>query len=123
MSKKFKILSIDDSKAVHAFLKDCSSELALSFSSVFNGAEAIELLTNNINQFDVIFLDWEMPIKDGPTTFNELKKLGLKTPVFMLTSKNNPEDIMKMIEAGVMDYLMKPFTKEIIQEKILQNLG
>ena len=75
-------------------------------------------LKDNINNYDLIFLDWEMPIKDGPTTFYELKELGLKTPVLMLTSKNDPKDIVKMIEAGVFDYLMKPFTQNIIEGKI-----
>lgn len=121
--KKYKILCIDDSKSVHAFLKNCVESMSESFSSVYNGAEAVEHLNNNINAYDIIFLDWEMPIKDGPTTFEELKSMGIKTPVFMLTSKNDPNDIAKMIDAGICDYLMKPFTKDIIQEKIAINIG
>lgn len=121
--KKYKILCIDDSKSVHAFLKDCVSDLSESFYSVFNGAEAVEHLAENKDAYDIIFLDWEMPIKDGPTTFEELKKMGVKIPVFMLTSKNEPTDILRMVEAGVCDYLMKPFTKDIIKEKIALNIG
>ncbi len=115
---KIRILCIDDSKSVHAFLKDCVKDIATQFESVFNGQEAVELLQKKNSDFDLIFLDWEMPIKDGPTTFAELKKMGVKTPVFMLTSKSNPTDIVSMLDAGVTDYLMKPFTADIIVEKI-----
>lgn len=121
--KKFKILCVDDSKSIHAFLQECLVPITETIDHVYNGQEAVDLLKSNLNAFDVIILDWEMPIKDGPTTFNELKALGLKTPVFMLTSKNNPSDIMQMVEAGVTEYMMKPFTADIVIEKIQQLLG
>jgi two-component system chemotaxis response regulator CheY len=123
MTKKFKILCIDDSKSIHAFLEECLVPITETIDHVYNGQEAVDKLKTNLNAFDIIILDWEMPIKDGPTTFKELTSLGLKTPVFMLTSKNNPADIMLMIEAGVTEYMMKPFTADIIIEKIQQILG
>ena len=121
--KKYKILCIDDSKSIHAFLEECLVPVTETIDHVYNGQEAVDKLKLNLNAFDLIILDWEMPIKDGPTTFNELKVMGLKTPVFMLTSKNNPSDIMQMIEAGVAEYMMKPFTADIVIEKIQQTLG
>ena len=120
---KIKILCVDDSKAIHAFLNECLVPIAESIEHVFNGQEAIDKLKSNPNAFDVIILDWEMPVKDGPTTFSEMKLIGVKTPVFMLTSKNNPLDIMQMIEAGVSEYMMKPFTSDIIIDKITQVLA
>ncbi len=82
-----------------------------------DGLAGIEQLKKNQN-YDMIFLDWEMPIMDGPTAFDEMKKMNLKIPVVMLTSKNDPMDIMRMIEAGVVDYLLKPFTADIIESKV-----
>ncbi len=123
MTKKFKILCVDDSKSIHAFLEECLTPITERIDHVYNGQEAVDKLKSNLNAFDVIILDWEMPVMDGPTTFKELKALGLKTPVFMLTSKNNPSDIMQMIEAGVTEYMMKPFTADIVIEKIQQILG
>jgi two-component system chemotaxis response regulator CheY len=120
---KLKILSIDDSKSIHAYLEDCLAPITESLVHVYNGQEAVDKLKENLNAFDIILLDWEMPVKDGPVTFNELKSLGLKTPVVMLTSKNNPNDILQMIEAGVAEYMMKPFTADILIEKIQQVLG
>ncbi|MFZ4712466.1 MAG: response regulator [Bacteriovoracaceae bacterium] len=120
--KKYKILCIDDSKSIHSFLKDCLTEQIETFTSVFNGAEAVEHLSDKKEFYDLIFLDWEMPLKNGPETFEELSKIGLKTPVFMLTSKNEPSDILRMISAGVTEYIMKPFTKDILIEKIQMHL-
>lgn len=121
--RKYKILCIDDSRSIHAFLKECLRPVCEKIEHVYNGQEAIDKLKLDFNAFDVIILDWEMPVKDGPTTFNELKKMGLTTPVFMLTSKNNPLDILQMIEAGVAEYMMKPFTSDIVIEKIQLILG
>jgi len=113
-----KILCVDDSKSVHAFLKACLSDVAQVIESVFDGDQAIEFLKLNGSHFDVIFLDWEMPNKNGPETFEEFKKMGVKAPVIMLTSKNSLENVNQMISAGIAEYIMKPFTKEILIEKI-----
>jgi CheY-like chemotaxis protein len=120
---KLKILSVDDSKSTHAFLRECLPSDTHSVECVFNGQEAIVKIKENPNSFDVILLDWEMPIKDGPSTFNELRGMGVKIPVVMLTSKNNPTEILQMIEAGVSEYMMKPFTSDILIEKIQQVLS
>lgn len=121
--KKINILCIDDSKAVHAFLRQCLEPITLLWESVYNGEEALIRLQNNIDPFDLIFLDWEMPFIDGPATYSEFKKRGVQTPVFMLTSKNNPEEIANMLEEGVSEYILKPFTQDIILGKIQLTLG
>lgn len=121
--KKYNILCVDDSRSVHAFLKQCLQPVTNSIESVYNGEEAVKRLSGDLNSFDLIFLDWEMPVKDGPATFKELKSLGLSTPVFMLTSKNDPTEILQMLEAGVTEYILKPFTQDIILGKIEMNLG
>lgn len=121
--KKLKILSIDDSKAVHSFLKICVQDYAEVFDTAVHGKDGIEKLKDKKDYYDIIFLDWEMPEMTGPETFIEMKKMGIKTPVFMLTSKNDPDDIGKMLEEGVVDYLLKPFTPDIIIEKLKMNLN
>lgn len=114
---QYKFLLIDDSKSVHAFLRQCLEPMASTIFDCMDGQESVEHLKNN-QGYDLIFLDWEMPIMDGPTAFDEMKRMNLAIPVVMLTSKNDPLDIMKMIEAGVADYLLKPFTADIIELKV-----
>ena len=47
-----------------------------------------------------------------------LKEMGITIPTLMMTTKNKPEDIEKMIGLGVAEYLMKPFTIDILFDKI-----
>ena len=114
----FRILIIDDTKSVHAFVKNLLSKSnEIETTSVFNGALAVDLLKENRN-FDLIFLDWEMPVLNGPAAFSELKKMGVTIPTIMMTTKNEPQDIQDMFNQGVAEYLMKPFTVDILFEKI-----
>jgi two-component system chemotaxis response regulator CheY len=118
-----RILAIDDSKAVHAYLDVCLKGTDALIKHCFNGKEGFETLKANPENFDIVFLDWEMPIMDGPTTVTQIKEHGLQTPIVMMTTKNAPEDIMRMLEKGVSDYMLKPFTGDIILGKILQCCG
>lgn len=121
--KKYRFLCIDDSKSVHAYLGQCLEPFADSIDIALNGAEGVEKYRKNPGAYDVIFLDWEMPVMDGPTAFKNLFELGIKIPVLMLTSKNDPSNIVQMIEAGVADYILKPFTDDLIRDKLLQVMG
>lgn len=114
----FHILIVDDTKAVHTFVKSLLGQSKeITTTSVYNGKEAIDLLKTNL-KVDLVLLDWEMPIMNGPETFQKMKNLCIKTPTMMITTKNSAEDIEKMVSMGVAEYLMKPFTVDILMEKI-----
>lgn len=114
----FEILIIDDTRSVHAFLKSILAPFTdLVLTSASNGSEGLKCLESG-KTYDLILLDWEMPVMDGPSTFTNLRAQGHKTPVIMMTTKNEPEDIAKMLNAGINEYMMKPFTLDIILEKI-----
>jgi two-component system chemotaxis response regulator CheY len=116
---KLKVLCVDDSRSVHAFLKQCLGSNIEEFHSALDGTLAVEFFKQNPGkQLDVIFLDWEMPKMTGPETFRELRKMNVGTTVIMLTSKNDPQNIAEMLDAGVAEYIMKPFTPDIIMEKL-----
>ena len=114
----FKILMVDDTKSVHAFVKSLLSKSPeIEVTSVYNGKEAVDLLATR-PKFDLILLDWEMPVMTGPEAFANFKKMQIVIPTVMVTTKNSAEDISKMLEMGVSEYLMKPFTIDILFEKI-----
>lgn len=115
-----KILCIDDSKAVHAFLKDCIKETEYQITSMHNGEEGLKHLQgiDDHKFYDLIFLDWEMPGLNGPDVFDKLMEIKVASPIIMLTSKNDPNDISMMLNKGAAEYVLKPFTKDIILEKI-----
>jgi two-component system chemotaxis response regulator CheY len=118
----FNVLIVDDTRSVHAFLKELLSKSeGIKVESAFNGLEAIRVLQNHEKKnekFDLILLDWEMPEMNGPDTVLEIKRLGIQIPVMMMTTKNGADDITKMLKIGVSEYLMKPFTIDILFEKM-----
>jgi DNA-binding response OmpR family regulator len=118
-----KILSIDDSRAVHAFLDRSLGSLPYKLIHAMDGASGLKLIESEKDQLKLILLDWEMPGQSGPELLPLIKKLAPEIPVVMLTSKNNPDDIQTMILAGAVEYIMKPFTPDILVEKIQMVLG
>lgn len=114
----FKILLVDDTKAVHAFVKDLLKKAKdVQFTDAYNGLEAVEFVKRG-EKFDLVLLDWEMPVKTGPECLNELNAMGFKSPVVMMTTKNSPDDIAHLLELGASEYMLKPFTVDILKEKI-----
>ncbi len=114
----FTVLVIDDTKSVHAFIRSLVGKTPeIQLKGAMNGAEALELLQKG-EAYDLILLDWEMPILNGPDTLTKIKEMGVSTPVVMMTTKNSAKDIQTMLEAGVAEYMMKPFTSDILFEKI-----
>lgn len=120
------VMVIDDSRTVHNFLRLYLSRAKppCEVESVMDGADAVTLFQQGPRAApDVIFLDWEMPRLNGPDTFERLRALGVRAPVIMLTSRNDVGDIERMLTAGVDEYAMKPFTADIIYEKLSTVLG
>ncbi len=113
------LLIVDDTKTVHTYLRSLLREQAeFKITSAFHGQEGLDLLTVNSCDVDLILLDWEMPVLNGPLMFEQMKKRGIQIPVILMTTKNTPAEIGAMLEAGVAEYLMKPFTLDILLEKI-----
>lgn len=117
MLSKMRILLIDDSRAIHAFVKEAVSALKYDIVSVYDGQEGIDLLQKD-KQFNFILLDWEMPVLDGPSTLKKIMENQWDIPVSMMTSKSSFEDIRRMISLGAKEYIMKPFTRDILLEKM-----
>lgn len=112
------ILLTDDSKSVHSYMTSLfEDEPSIQWIHAYCGEEALDLLNKNA-YFDMIFLDWEMPGISGLETLQAIRKLGFTNPVIMVTSKNSPNDIEAALLNGASEYIMKPFDKDIIQQKL-----
>ena len=115
MSKQI-ILSIDDSKAVHAFIQACLPSYEMIHA--MDGKQGLQILETTNQQISLVLLDWEMPGMIGPEVLKVIKQRKPDLPVIMLTSKNEPEDIKMVLGFGAAEYVLKPFTSEILNEKI-----
>ncbi len=80
-----------------------------------DGAEA--LLKGKKEGWDVILLDWNMPLMQGIDVLRRIRRVS-DVPIIMVTTENNRLNILLAIKEGATDYLMKPFTPKNFFEKI-----
>ncbi len=119
-----RILMCDDSKIVHSFVADLLKNEGFELQFAFDGDEVVERLDEiKKNPFDAMLLDWEMARMSGIQTLKALREGGYKGPIIMVTTKNSHSDIEEALRLGVTEYIMKPFTKEILLEKIEMAIG
>lgn len=112
-----KILIVDDSKAVHAFIKEALAGVGHAFVDAFDGKEALASLASQAD-IGLVLLDWEMPVMTGIETIAAIRARGFSVPVIMVTSLNDMTNVARALDAGADDYVMKPFTKDILFDKI-----
>ncbi len=113
-----KVLLVDDSRLVFSIVKSIFEENKIELKWAGNGKAGIDIIHAD-EQFDLILLDWNMPVLDGPSFLKEFKKhKKFVMPVLMLTTENSAVHIEKALELGVSEYIMKPFTGDILISKI-----
>lgn len=123
MSYSYSIITVDDSSTMRRIIKNTLQKLG--FSNILeaeHGVEALEVLSKN--EVDIIITDWNMPEMDG-LTFVKTLRLDPKyidIPILMVTTEAAKEDILTALKNGVNNYVVKPFTPEILQEKVFKLL-
>jgi CheY-like chemotaxis protein len=83
-----------------------------------NGKDALEMLKKE--KFDLILLDLMMKDMDGYEFLKHREKLKDKTPVVVISSLNEEENITKAMALGAIDYITKPFNSVMLKEKLPQ---
>lgn len=120
-----KMLTIDDSAVVRTIIKEAVWTLGHECIEAEDAEDAIKLLNELDYNFDLIFLDWNMPGMSG-IDFLKILKLDTKhgsTPVMMVTSEGTSGSIVEAIKEGAAHYIVKPFSTEDLLKKILECLG
>jgi two-component system, sensor histidine kinase and response regulator len=72
-----------------------------------NGDEAVDLVKKS--SYDIIFMDIQMPYKDGIAATEEIRSLGILVPIIAITAHNQEEERQRCLDAGMNDYVTKPF--------------
>ncbi len=113
-------LVIDDSRATRLILRNTLKELGFDdIHDAANGEEALREL-ENMEQPDLMLVDWNMPQMNGYEFVCAVRQKGeyAQVPLMMVTTETEMEQVVKALEAGANEYVMKPFTKEMIAEKL-----
>ncbi|MFQ5451063.1 MAG: response regulator [Nitrospinaceae bacterium] len=112
-------LVIDDSKAIRLILGKILKDLGFDVVDASNGFEALERLRDN-GKMDIALVDWNMPEMNGFEFICEVRKDDSykDMPLMMVTTETEMTQVIKALKAGANEYVMKPFTKEMILEKL-----
>jgi two-component system chemotaxis response regulator CheY len=112
-----KILLVDDSSSQAIIVGQMIEQLGHFYVHAINGKHAIDLVQSE--RFDLILLDWNMPIMTG-IEFLQLnfESAMVDCPIVMMTAENKPEYIKQALKFGASEYIMKPFTQDILLSKI-----
>jgi two-component system chemotaxis response regulator CheY len=112
-------LVIDDSAVTRGIIKQILSPLGFEVFEAGDGREGLDRV-RDIGALDLILLDWNMPGMDG---IEFLRILRARTalaglPVMMVSSNNEAANIAASLDAGANEYIMKPFTEDVIRAKL-----
>lgn len=108
--KKVKILIAEDDPNMGMVLKEFLKAKGFDITHAVNGKDALDKF--NAEPFDFCMLDVMMPIKDGFTLAQEIRKMDSNIPIIFLTAKSMKEDTIKGLKIGADDYITKPFNME-----------
>ena len=102
-----RVLVAEDDAALRTVLQRGLRENGYVVDAVADGEAAVKWL--RAYEHEVAILDWRMPLKSGIEVVDEVRRLGVKTPILMLTARDAPVDRVAGLHAGADDYLVKPF--------------
>jgi two-component system chemotaxis response regulator CheY len=115
-----KALVVDDSRTIRIIIRRILIELGYEVCEAANGIEALNVLETEKTTVKLVLADWNMPEMNGL----ELVKCLRQNPeyaslkVLMVTTETEMDQMASALEAGANEYVMKPFTKDILTEKL-----
>ena len=117
-----KILLVDDSRTIRNIQKNVLAQLG--FKDVVEAADGVEALKMiGESKPDMALVDWNMPNMDGITLVRKIRETDKQMPLIMVTTEAEKRRVIEAIQAGVNNYVVKPFTAETLGEKINATLA
>src|SRR3954465_15877327 len=112
-------LVVDDSRAMRSILARLMTGLGFEVSQAGDGAEALAVLDSGVHP-DVCLVDWNMPVMDGLTFIKTVRRRDdlRDIPLMMVTTESEQGQIVRALAAGAHEYVIKPFSDEVIAEKL-----
>jgi two-component system chemotaxis response regulator CheY len=117
-----KIMLVDDSKTMREIQRSVLSQMGLTdVVEACDGKEAWERVASI--KPDLILLELNVPEMDGLAFVEAFRKTNRTTPVIMVTNEKAKDRVLEAIRSGVNNYVMKPFSPEILTRRIRETLA
>lgn len=120
-----KVLLVDDSKTMRNIQKKVLAAISgTEFAEAGDGLEALSVIAAHPpDTFRLMLVDWNMPNMDGITFVRKVRETDKKALIVMVTTEAEKTRVLEAINAGVNNYVVKPFTPPALMEKVNQTLA
>lgn len=124
---KYRILIVEDQKDMRRIIKTVFRHLGFeNIDLAENGLEGLRLIKETFREemahsrYDLIVCDWVMPEMTGIQLLSAVREdnRSTETPFLMITSQASREEVVRAAELGVTDYIVKPISATVLEEKI-----
>lgn len=112
------ILLVDDEENIRYTTHTILSNAGFRVDSAANGKQALELCSTNPEKYDLIVTDLSMPHMSGVEMSQAIRKLGSNIPIILSTGHLRSEDKQEYLEIGITDFIQKPWSAEVLIERI-----
>ena len=113
-------LVVDDSRAIRAILSRMLGRYGFVVKQAGDGAEAWQQLCADSKEIALVCADYNMPQMNGMELLRKIRAVpGMQSlPVLMITTETHEDAMSRAFAAGVSEYVMKPFTEEMVTDKL-----
>jgi two-component system chemotaxis response regulator CheY len=111
-------LIVDDSRFVRGYLRGLLEEKGIECEEAGDGQAGMDQMNAGLT-FDIALIDWNMPVMNGLDMLKQMRAEGFTdVKVMMVTTEAENDFILRALDAGADEYLMKPFDDEALTEKL-----
>lgn len=115
-----KAIVVDDSRATRIILKRALTQEGFEVVEAGDGKQALEVIAT-AGPLDLALVDWNMPVMTGYELICEVR--GQRAldgmAIMMITTESEASQVQRALDAGANEYVMKPFTDQVLREKLL----
>lgn len=116
-----RVLIVDDMNTMRIFITNICKELGFkNLTEAKDGTSAWKAITEATPPFGLVITDWNMPNKNGLELLKQIRgdKKFKSLPVIMVTAEAEQQQIKEALLSGVNNYVVKPFTADILKERL-----
>jgi len=113
-----RVLLVEDEQSIANFIRDGLLEESYAIDVALDGNKGWELAHDNLDEYDIILLDWMLPGMSGIEICRNIRVENKKVPIIFLTAKDTVEDVVFALETGANDYIRKPFAFDELLARI-----